>query len=113
LSNSLLISDLLALCRALCKAEWLNDPANEAFKNLDIKAQEKAFKESGHWKSADKKVSFSFVWKAGLTARISRGLEAAIRQSSHGRGMYFCVPLDSAYNSLLQLAKLGENSHAI
>ncbi|KAI0294456.1 hypothetical protein BC826DRAFT_968848 [Russula brevipes] len=41
--------------RALCKAEWLNDPANKKYKSLDSKAQEKAFKESGHWKNADKK----------------------------------------------------------
>jgi len=36
--------------------EWLNDPANEKFKNLKSKAQEKVFKESWHWQNMDKKV---------------------------------------------------------
>jgi hypothetical protein len=47
--------------------------ANEKFKNIDNKAQEKVFKKSGHWQNADKKVTFLFILKAmvGLTTRIS------------------------------------------
>ena len=44
------------LSKSLCKAEWLNDLANEKFKNLNSKAQDKVFKESRHWQNVDKKV---------------------------------------------------------
>ena len=50
------------IARALCKAEWLNDLANEKYRDLSSKDQEKAFKESGHWKNADKKVSIPSYW---------------------------------------------------
>jgi hypothetical protein len=70
--------------RALCKATWLDNPANEKFKNLDSKAQEKAFKESGYWQNADKKVNFGFLFVGSRTTnhKISQGLEARVGQSA-------------------------------
>ena len=69
--------------RALCKATWLDNPANEKFKNLDSKAQEKGFKESGYWQNADKKVNFGFLFVGSRTNhKISQGLEARVRQSA-------------------------------
>jgi hypothetical protein len=63
----------------LCKAAWLKDPANEKFKGMASKAQEKAFRESGHWKNADKKVRFSFsVVASRLIIRNSPALETTL-----------------------------------
>lgn len=96
------------LSRVLCKADWLNDPANEKFKNVDGRAQEKAFKESGHWKNADKKVNLPFGLEGGLIMKTSQGLEAMVRQSSSRGGMHFCLPLDNIYNSSLACETGGE-----
>lgn len=54
--------------RNLCKHAWLNDPANVAFKDLDLKPQDKVF--ASHWKLVNQKVclhifipSYEYHWQ--------------------------------------------------
>jgi hypothetical protein len=95
--------------RVLCKAAWLNDPENEKLKDLDSKAQEKAFKESGHWQNTDKKVNFGSLFvRRGLT-RESRKVWKRRSDKARAEAVRL-LPFCNNNSDLLQLAKLGENS---